>query len=121
MYVFSLYAWLRRTPFEHALGNVLSFNVPLDVLAAQDALRIDPLDDAPKLVKLWVKRLDILGPQRMLLGPVRSAAVRRQEFREPLVKLAVGYGQSIRPATSTLPTPSSHLYVTTPIQHVSRP
>lgn len=84
-----------RSLFKDPIGDVLTLDMPPDVLAAHDTGGIDPSEDVPVCVEFGVERLEILGLEGVLLRPVRSAIVGRKYLGETFLELAIGDREAV--------------------------
>ena len=69
--------------------------MPASVLASQHSLRVVLLDQAYKVVELWVELGKVFRALGMLLRPVWSSAVALHDPREGFEEVAVDYRQAV--------------------------
>lgn len=69
---------------EYASGNRLIEEVALDILVAEEAVRVDRLEDVYKVVKVWVELAELLTMKGVRFSPVRTAAVFCEDILETI-------------------------------------
>ena len=72
--------------------------VTFDVGVAENAVRINALDQPDEVVEAWVHLAQVVGPQGVGLRPMRLAAVAEHDLLKVREELPVGYVETIRPA-----------------------
>lgn len=63
--------------------------MPADIFASHDTIRVDSVQHVSELAKVRVERLEVLRPQDMFLGPMRTASVSRNYRGEFVVEFPI--------------------------------